>query len=176
MVDLVVLQSLSYVAAAIGVCVAAIYYAMVLREQRRNMKMNLETRQAQLLMSILNRWTEPEHNKRWQTTLWNMNWVDYDDKMKKYPWGSPELIDEGTLWNYFESIAVLVEEGLVDVKILSKLVAGDLIQFWEKYGPPLLEMRRRRGISVLYVKTEFLYHELKKISSSDWVYKPDKPF
>ena len=176
MVDLAEIQAAYYMVAATGVLVAAIYYVANMRAYQRNMKMNLETRQAQLLMSILNRWTETEYNKRWQVTLWNMSWKDYDDKMSKYPWGSPELIEEVTLWNYFESIGVLVEEGLIDEKILAKLMAGDLIQFWEKFGPFILEMRKRRGLPLLYEKTEYLYNVLKKYHPTEWEYKPKQPF
>jgi len=50
MVDLVALQSLSYVAAATGVCLAAIYYTVTLWNQQRNQKETLETRQTQLYM------------------------------------------------------------------------------------------------------------------------------
>ncbi|MCX6654156.1 MAG: hypothetical protein NTY03_03435 [Candidatus Bathyarchaeota archaeon] len=35
MVDLALLQSVSYIAGAIGVCVAAFYYALNIREQTR---------------------------------------------------------------------------------------------------------------------------------------------
>ena len=111
----------------------------------------------------------------WQVTLWNMNWVDYDDKMRKYPWGSPEFIEEAVLWNYWESTGVLVEEGLIDTKMLSKLIAGDLIQFWEKFSPFLFEMRRRRGFPQMYDKTEYLYYEMKRLAPL-WKYQPDKPF
>jgi hypothetical protein len=36
MVDLSLLQSLSYVVAAIGVCIVAVYYVMVFKEYVRN--------------------------------------------------------------------------------------------------------------------------------------------
>jgi hypothetical protein len=168
-------QTIGVLVTAVSVSLAAIYYMFTLRISQRNMKMNLETRQAQLLMSLLNRFTESEYNKKWQTTLWNMSWVDYDDKMRKYPWGSPEFIDEGTLWNYFESVAVLFEEGLIDLRIISKLISADLIQFWEKFGPPLIEMRRRRGMP-LFDHTEHLYDELKRVASPDIMYRPNRPF
>jgi hypothetical protein len=172
---LVDVQTIGVLVTAVSVSLAAIYYIFTLRISQRNMKMNLETRQAQLLMSLLNRYTETEYNKKWQTILWNMSWSDYDDKMRKYPWGSPEFIDEGTLWNYFESVAVLFEEGLIDIRILSKLISADLIQFWEKFGPPLIEMRRRRGMP-LFDHTEQLYNELKKVASPDIMYRPNQPF
>jgi hypothetical protein len=49
LVDLIVLQSVSYVAAAIGVFVAAVYYVMTLRTTQRNMRMTLETRKLQII-------------------------------------------------------------------------------------------------------------------------------
>jgi flagellar biogenesis protein FliO len=48
MVDLALLQSISYMAGALGVCVAAIYYVMKLRTKQTNLKTTLETRQMQL--------------------------------------------------------------------------------------------------------------------------------
>ena len=51
LVDVGLLQSLSYVAAAIGVSTAAVYYVMNLRYQNR-------TRQAQLFMQVHARWAD----------------------------------------------------------------------------------------------------------------------
>jgi hypothetical protein len=42
MVDLVVLQSLSYIAGALGVCVAAVYYVMNLRISQKNQELTLK--------------------------------------------------------------------------------------------------------------------------------------
>jgi len=46
MVDLAEIQAAYYMVAATGVLVAAIYYVVTLRTTQRNMKANLETRQA----------------------------------------------------------------------------------------------------------------------------------
>jgi hypothetical protein len=43
MVDIALLQSVSYIAGAFGVCVAAIFYVLNLRISQRNMKQTLET-------------------------------------------------------------------------------------------------------------------------------------
>ena len=69
------LQSLSYVAAAIGVCVAAVYYAMVLREQRRNMRLTLETRRIGLMDSIATRIVNKEGYHDYFELL-NYEWKD----------------------------------------------------------------------------------------------------
>ncbi len=65
MVDLTLLQSVSYIAGALGVCVAAAYYVLNLREVRLNRiasnlttpssyqsQSDLETRHAKLFMDI----------------------------------------------------------------------------------------------------------------------------
>ena len=41
-------------AAAIGVCVAAFYYVMMLREQRRNARLTLETRRIGIVRDLMN--------------------------------------------------------------------------------------------------------------------------
>lgn len=74
MVELVLLQSVSYIAGALGVFVAAVYYMMNLRISQRNQELTLkvleqsakaqeqtlETRQAQLLMGMLQALISPE--------------------------------------------------------------------------------------------------------------------
>jgi len=49
MVDLALLQSVSYISRALGVCVGAFYYAMVLRATERNKKIQLSTNIAERL-------------------------------------------------------------------------------------------------------------------------------
>ena len=76
MVDLVVLQSVSYVAAAIGVCVAAFYYTMMLRASERNRKIQLSTSITERLGSkgFLRDFIE----------LNRLDWKDVDDFVKRY--------------------------------------------------------------------------------------------
>jgi hypothetical protein len=77
MVDLALLQSVSYIAGALGVCVAAIFYVLNLRISQRNIKTNTETRQFQLLMQL----SAPQFTKEGFRTWFefaNMEWKDYD--------------------------------------------------------------------------------------------------
>ena len=50
MVDLSLLQSVSYIAGALGVCVAAAYYVMNLRENRKNGRVTLTNN---LMMNLI---------------------------------------------------------------------------------------------------------------------------
>ena len=83
MVELADIQAAYYMVAATGVLVAAIYYVLNMRAMQRNSKAALETRQAQLLMNIYERWSKPEFQEAWSDIL-TWEWKDLDDYMRKY--------------------------------------------------------------------------------------------
>jgi hypothetical protein len=60
-----------------------VYYAIVLREQRRNMRLTLETRRIGILDSIITRTTNEEGRKTFFEIL-SYEWTDYEDFEKKY--------------------------------------------------------------------------------------------
>jgi hypothetical protein len=109
MVDLVVLQSLSYVAAAIGVCVAAFYYTLTLRETTRNRKIAYTTNFMQSFYS--------KENSRRFIDLLDMQWKDFDDFYKKYDSRvNPENFADR--WSFLGMLDVLgyqYKAGLVDI-------------------------------------------------------------
>ena len=84
MVDLVMLQSVSYVAASIGVCFAAIYYVMTLRVQQTNMKQTLVKRQAQLFTQIFNLYISSGFSANITEIMFNWEWTDFEDFRNKY--------------------------------------------------------------------------------------------
>jgi hypothetical protein len=68
-----------------------------------------------------------------------------------------------------ESIGVLVEEGLVDIRLVESLMRRVVIEYWEKIGQMLDERahlwsqeRAEREQLLLVWKAEYLYHELMK--------------
>jgi hypothetical protein len=78
MVDLAEIQAAYYMVAATGVLVAAIYYVLNMRATQRNLKANLDTRQAQILMNLYERWSEPEFQNAWRD-IQTWEWRDYED-------------------------------------------------------------------------------------------------
>jgi len=76
MVDLALLQSVSYIAGALGVCIAATYYVVNLRETTKN-------RRATFANLILQSFQSEEGAVRWVDIL-SMKWNDFDDYVKKY--------------------------------------------------------------------------------------------
>ena len=113
MVELFVLQSLSYIAAAISVCLAAFYYALNLREANRNRRMALTT-------SLMQSFISEEGVKRFMD-LANMQWTDFDDYYRKYDSTvNPEnAAKRVAYWNACEVLGYQYREGIIDIGTLN---------------------------------------------------------
>jgi hypothetical protein len=83
MVDLALLQSVSYIAGALGVCIAAIFYVLNLRISQRNQRLTLETRKAQFYTQIYQQLRGEASQRRYYDVM-NMEWKDYDDFERRY--------------------------------------------------------------------------------------------
>jgi hypothetical protein len=73
------------------------------------------------------------------------------------------------LGGILESIGVLVEEGLVDIRLIESLMRRIVIEYYEKMKPMLDGRRRMYNLErgdrepLLHAwKAEYLYHELMK--------------
>ncbi len=174
MVDLVTLQTISYMAGALGVCIAAIFYVLNLRISQKNQQISqrnqdlslknqqqtLETRQAQMFLNIFNQ------------TMTNDWLTAYITVAVKNPWSSFEEYSEKSkdeefqvanhkLAIFYEGLGVLVKEGLLDIKMVALFFCGVTRFYWEKYAPIVEEGRRSQGSRWLS-ETEYLYVELMK--------------
>ena len=168
MVDVGILQSLSYVAAAIGVCVAAYYYIMTLRLTQSNLKQTLETRQAQFFMQFYqNGFGNVEGLERWIDLL-HYDFKDYDEFEEKYgSENNPHACAERMqAWCFFDALGFYLKEGLVDRDFVYKYVSTYAIWMWMKFGEV---MKRHREIyhSDMGVGLEYLYNELIKMREKD---------
>ena len=195
MVDIALLQSVSYIAGALGVCVAAFYYVMNLRISQRNQELtlkaleqsakaqeltlqsqqqNLETRQAQLFMGIFQTTT----TKEWVSTTEEMihvwKWRDFEDYDAKY--GELTNIEAtgklNSVLGYWNGVGVLVKRGLIDSDLIYDMKRLTVIELWDKFSPIILEWRRRYSAPQIYVGIESLVDELRQIrvAKGDGVY------
>ncbi len=151
MVELAEIQAAYYMVAATGVLVAAIYYIL-------NMKATLQTRQAQLFMGMY----QGYYSKDLMEAEYNMGkWVlkDADDTMKML-----KELDGYRAWNtmitYSEGIGVLVREGLIDIGLVSKLMSGGIISFWEKNGASFIDFREKFNWPRAAIEVEYLYNRV----------------
>ena len=167
MVDLALLQSVSYIAGALGVCVAAAYYVMNLRISQKNQELSLkaqqqtlETRQAQMFMNIYDKNSSIEFSKAWEKVVFTP-WSTFGEYSKL--WEDPEFNDAAMLIiNTYEGIGVLVKEGLLDIKFVALLMCGKVRGYFEKLMPILDDGRKSMGYSRWASETEFLYNELMR--------------
>jgi len=167
MVDLALLQSVSYIAGALGVCIAAVYYVLNLRITQRNQELGLkaqqqtlETRQAQMFMNIYDKNSSIEFSKAWEKVVFTP-WSTFEEYSKL--WEDPEFNDAAMLVvNTYEGIGVLVKEGLLDIKFIALLMGGKVRGYFEKIKPVLADGRRSMGYSRWASETEYLYDELMR--------------
>ena len=164
MVDLVMLQSVSYIAGATGVAIAAIFYVLNLRISQRNMKQTLETRQAQMLMSLYQKWSEPEFQEAWDTLL-TVEYSSFDDYMSKYgAQSNPDFYRKTRILSpFFEGLGVFVKRGFIDSALVDDMMSGYVVTFWQKLGPFFLEERKRLNYPANAEYTEYLYNVVYEI-------------
>jgi hypothetical protein len=157
MVDLSLLQSVSYIAGALGVCVAAFYYVTMVRINQRALKISMTNNLLQFFSTV-------EGWKIWGEIM-NMTWKDYEDFEKKY--GSDYNLD-----NFAKRHAVWVQLDLLG----DQLRAGDLDRetiytgfgtgatwIWAKFKPVFDENRRRYNGKDSWVGLEYLAGEMLKM-------------
>ena len=163
--DVSLLQSASYVAAEIGVCIAAIYYVMTLRVQQRNAKTTTETRQIQLLMQISQLAMSYEGEKRYVEYM-NMQWSDYDDFENKY--GSDNNPDNFALRQsfnvYFNTLGNLLKHKLVEPDLIYDQCGPDIMWSWGKYRGVYEKMREAYSNPALYAGWEYANDEMVRVA------------
>ena len=108
---LVDVQTIGVLVTAASVSVAAIYY-------KYNLRISLQTRQAQLFMPIFAH-SYSEIFMRDMRTILAWQWKDFDEYMQKYGVMADKVEDEAFLriWAYLEGIGVLVNNRLIDPKL-----------------------------------------------------------
>ena len=171
MVDLTLLQSVSYIAGALGVCVAAIFYVLNLRISQKNQELslksqqqNLETRQAQLFMPIYSTFYSNEFLKAfYEIMTWSYD--NYDDYVAKYGYtANPDAaILHAKVNMYLEGIGVLVKRELIDPSLVDDLMSSIVVGYWEKYRPYVYDYRVRRDLHQMSEYVEYLYNQIKPI-------------
>ena len=112
MVDVSLIQPASQVAAAIGVCIAAIYYVVNLREMNKNRRITLTTTMMHPFMTV--------EGLRQFNNLISMDWKDLDDFSKKYDGrvNAQNYAERYSMWNLCENLGLLYREGMIDLKTL----------------------------------------------------------
>jgi len=147
------LQSLSYIAAAISVVMAAIYNVI-------NIRNAAQTRQAQLFMQLYDRFHDERFWTQYAEIIFNTDWKDQEDFWEKY---GPKNVDAFADWmsfgTYFTGIGVLLKRDMISVGLVNDLIGDYVIWVWDKWKT-LLDTWERKPQSILWF--EYLYKEIRK--------------
>ena len=160
MVDVGLLQSVSTIAGAIGVCVAAAYYVTNLRHAKKAKEMDLALIFATNMCS-------PAGMERFAKVM-DMKWENHKDFMEKYGYSNPKMFGNWvSMCLAFEMLGHLLKSKLTSPETLYSLGAYGCIPMWDKYKE-VVQSRRALAFGKKYlVNFEFLAGELAKIQKRD---------
>jgi len=153
MVDI---QTVSIAIASASVVAGIVYYAFQLRHQSK-------IRQTDLIMRLYSTWASKELSDA-TLKVWNLEFKDYDDFVKKYgPWFSETEVYSAfrMVGNFLGGVATLYREKLVDIKLLVRVFGLQVTITWEKIRD-LVEGGRRKWNPHMFRDFEYLYNEIKK--------------
>jgi hypothetical protein len=141
---MITIEQIVYVIPILGLTASIFYYAIVIRNQNK-------TRQAQLFIQICNQTLNNPAFMKGYYIIRDSEWNDYDEYLEYLgeP-GSENYNDIFLVGGILESIGVLVEEGLVDIRLIESLMRRVVIEYYEKMKPMLDERARVRDQNLPY--------------------------
>ena len=162
MVDLALLQSVSYIAGALGVCVAAVYYMMNLQMTRRKMKIDNSILYGNLIAT-------KEMVLQWRHVIYEQQFQSFDEWSEKYRTDPIAYSNVISTIGLMGQMGMCVKEDLADFDMLSK---RSLVTWTLAVYPKIKVVIN--GIRVLYgdplygFYCDYLYEEvMKRYPSSD---------
>ena len=166
MVDLVVLQSVSYTAGALSVILGVIYYIINMRETNKNRRVTLTN-------SLMQSFLSEEVSRRWLDIM-QAEWVDFDDFYRKYDSTvDPDFYAKrDSFWRTFDIWGYQYMSGYLDIGTVWA-ISNEAVAFtWMKYGPIIEEYKARSG----YTPHEFEYFEYLAYEMAKMMAKMDPTF
>jgi hypothetical protein len=158
-------QTISIIFAGVSIGVAAIYYTLTLRNTQRAQKLQLETRQAQMFLTLFNRMLDENFAKTQRDVQWVWEWSDFEDFMVKYGPSSSENWAKFTItMMFFEGIGILVNKGIISASLIDDFISAMTIRIWNKYRRIIYDMREHYNAPQTYEWVEYLYNEIKPIT------------
>jgi hypothetical protein len=163
MVDQATIQTISIVFTGISISLAAFYYINTLRNSRKNQQLTLETRQAQLFMSLYETHRSPEL-RRLYTRVRDREWTNLDDWEDKYgPDNNPDAsVEYQSLMSFFDGVGLLVKRGLIDISLVYDLMFISTNRIWNLHKSVIYNIRITSGYPNLWEHFEYLNNELEK--------------
>jgi hypothetical protein len=149
--------------------VGIVYYITIMRNQQRNQQHQLETRRAQLYMTLFDTINNQNIFDLWYE-IKEYQFADYDEFIEKYgPVSNPEGYNKvvKVLW-LFTEMGTLVHRGYITIEDVNHLISNNPILAWEKFGPIIEISRVKRYSKSSYSTFEYLAKTMiERIVSGD---------
>jgi hypothetical protein len=171
MIDLAMLQSISYIAGALGVCVAAFYYIMALQNNEKTRKNSLYYQRLQALHQFYDSYF---------AVLLMTDWNTMEEFYKKY---GPRTNYEAHIKyrytiNHYNTLGVMMKNGLISAdEIFELYLPYGIIGVYEKFKPMLMRDRvtpsgevhnpeANKGYELLYIEAKRRYPKSPPLTST----------
>jgi hypothetical protein len=156
MVDLSLLQSISYMAGALGVCVAAVYYVMNLQMTRRKLKVDNTIFYGNLL-------SNKETVLQWRHVLYDQHFSSFEEWDKKYRSDPEAYSNLYSTMGMLNQLGMCVQEDLVDFdKLARKGMLAWTLAVYPKVKPILMGMQALYKDTLYGSYSKYLYDECLK--------------
>ncbi|ONI47557.1 hypothetical protein AN643_04305 [Candidatus Epulonipiscioides saccharophilum] len=156
----VVLQIIQTVSLVVGI----IYYLTIMRNSQENQKQALETRQAQLYMTLHETRRSPEFQKQWYKTAFLDEWESYEDYLNKY---GPEndfesYAEHGSIYQFYDGIGFLLKKKIIDLSYIDDNLRHSILLIWDRHESIINGNRRRLNRPHLWKHFEYLVNEIQE--------------
>jgi hypothetical protein len=160
LVDQLTLQTIGVGIAAISVVIGVINSILSSRREEIRSVTTLETRQAQLFMQLMDKYTTKEGLENLRV-IRRATWSSYEEWLELR---RDEEYWEAYNWfaNIHDGVGALLREGLLNVRMVALVDVGGIIMDWEQYKDVIYEMRKRQNNRRYRGEWEYLYNELVK--------------
>jgi hypothetical protein len=160
MIDPVSLQMVRDVVTIFGVIAGFGYYVLTVRNNQRNQRLQLETRQAQLFMQIYNvSHNDPSYLEA-QRRCFELEINSYEEYLKIQE-NEDDRKALARVGMFYEGLGVLVKEGYVSIRLVALLMTGTTRMLWERlYKSWVEEGREKMNYRRFRSEAEYLYDEL----------------
>lgn len=145
--------------AIFGVIAGFTYYVLTVRNAQK-------ARRTDTFMRLYQSRHNPEtHQRFWK--LMGLEWEDFEDFRNKYgPDVNPEIAALRTsLWSEYDGIGLLVQDNMVDLDTVYRLMYQTIVMVWYKYETVIKGLREMDGGPGFgyYGNFEYLANELIKM-------------
>ena len=170
------IETIGFILTGLGLTASIIYYANILNNANKTRELQLkaqqqasETRQTQLYMQVFQELTPEKRWKEYLEARYSTEWEDYTDFQEKYGRGNPDFYSKlNSMWWTYNTIGMLIYEGLIDAKRVYGLMGPMGSAQWDKWKEIIYETRKELNMPSAYIGFEHLGIEMKRLENEGY--------